>query len=1120
MKVYAALNLNVLADTLIEEIGKDEVWPDPFSSPVVIFADGKMEQWFKLRWLKTNLEKKSVLLNLKTARLESFLVNVISSGESGQFDILSVEILRDYLIQKLSTKTAGTYYFERLNSSEVSSYLFDQKDGVRTLNLARLYDFSKEIAALFLDYEVTRPAADGKAAFWDMLPAEKLAKNSWQRQLYEDVFCDDGLLIHGRTYVTLPQLVKRSRSRNNGKILFKKSANPHVCLFGFSGMGQMYRNILLEYAETAPLSVFIQTPPLSEEKLSECKNPLLAEWAQFGIENLTLWGCPEHADTAAAAVPAAPAAPADASEEPSLLSRVHAAFAAGTELPHLTELKSSECSLTLTAAPTKLREVEAVHSKICELLADKQTQLGDILVLAPQMQEYAVAVEQVFDQQIFDTDLKSSDEKKFPNIPYVIADASAESSLTAQALTVLFTILQKGYLCRADLFALLRNPLVQVVRGISGGAVDSWSEWAAEMHIYRDRGGTDAGGACTASGRIDDWNNAKTRLLLSRLTDELYVKDAETEFLPYKTIDTEDDNSLNAFIDAIDELESWTALARDTVFDAEKINKIEAFLRNWLLPGTEPPDNLESEPLIFQSVLQEIKNQKLIGGNAVFRECFLYAVMEAARSTSIHSSAILSSGITFADFKANRILSAKYVFLLGFDSKAFPGLDSENVLDLRTGKKEKGDDSIPAHNKNAFLCQLMAAEKGFFISYVNKNLQKDEDFYRSSIVENLFGALYWKTVSYEAKLRIDEDRNWDELFTPRSFRNKENYLRLQRKWDGDDKRTAGGIVTDGKGKQQVNNYPDRVTISQIRKFLRDPFQFMVNTVFSGGDDDSDEERLEFEPLGFNTLTSSNLRKKYIRALLENQFVTDAEFRQQLKIENILPDGHFGDAAFEDLKNASSSLTSVIQMIFGDSEIDFENNKDVLLRQNISVDEQGGVQEKEWLLRGNRVWFNKDFEKTKRLCTVEIGSDCLAGYITALSLLASLQHDEAAYYVSLNRVKSDGNPEEQTMTMGPAQARQKLHEIYDAMFVERFRKCVPYGLCETELQKLSDLENELNGFTGGWGYFAQKDLFDIYSDIGYTEADFEKEWQAAQRHQRRLIAFLDENAGEKDSGEAE
>ena len=57
MKVYAALNLNVLADTLIEEIGKDEVWPDPFSSPVVIFADGKMEQWFKLRWLKTNLEK-------------------------------------------------------------------------------------------------------------------------------------------------------------------------------------------------------------------------------------------------------------------------------------------------------------------------------------------------------------------------------------------------------------------------------------------------------------------------------------------------------------------------------------------------------------------------------------------------------------------------------------------------------------------------------------------------------------------------------------------------------------------------------------------------------------------------------------------------------------------------------------------------------------------------------------------------------------------------------------------------------------------------------------------------------------------------------------------------------
>ena len=105
--------------------------------------------------------------------------------------------------------------------------------------------------------------------------------------------------------------------------------------------------------------------------------------------------------------------------------------------------------LTLTAAPSRLRETEALHSKICALLKNG-ARLGDILVLAPAIQEYKVSIEQVFDQTNPVGD-------SFPYVPYIFADSSSKSSLAAEALGVLFGILQKGYFSRSDLFSLLRK---------------------------------------------------------------------------------------------------------------------------------------------------------------------------------------------------------------------------------------------------------------------------------------------------------------------------------------------------------------------------------------------------------------------------------------------------------------------------------------------------------------------------------------------------------------------------------------------------------------------------------------------------------------------------------------
>ena len=62
------------------------------------------------------------------------------------------------------------------------------------------------------------------------------------------------------------------------------------------------------------------------------------------------------------------------------------------------EQYKDDASLTITAAPSKLREVEALHTSICKLIDSKKAKFSDILVVSPNLQDYCPAIYQVFDQ--------------------------------------------------------------------------------------------------------------------------------------------------------------------------------------------------------------------------------------------------------------------------------------------------------------------------------------------------------------------------------------------------------------------------------------------------------------------------------------------------------------------------------------------------------------------------------------------------------------------------------------------------------------------------------------------------------------------------------------------------
>ena len=271
-----------------------------------------------------------------------------------------------------------------------------------------------------MDYEDTRP---------DSLN-ELLGKSLWQKKLYDDVIGKDGIKKNGTKYLTLFQLAELNKKENSGSLVFNWPSDRPVFIFGFSGLGQIYRNILNEFSKEHTLEVFLQ----ASDYENQAPNQLLDKWAAFGKEHLELWTQDTLQKTPAKKL----SSPDSYKLTDTILHRIQKAIA---ENSHITQEKYNEedKSLTLTAAPTRLREIEELHSKICSLLTqDKTAQLGDIFVVAPQIQDYKTAIEQVFDQ----TDQFAAT-SAFPYLPYTIADFSGERSLTAEALNILFGILKK-----------------------------------------------------------------------------------------------------------------------------------------------------------------------------------------------------------------------------------------------------------------------------------------------------------------------------------------------------------------------------------------------------------------------------------------------------------------------------------------------------------------------------------------------------------------------------------------------------------------------------------------------------------------------------------------------------
>lgn len=738
----------------------------------------------------------------------------------------------------------------------------------------------------------------------------------------------------------------------------------------------------------------------------------------------------------------------------------------------LTQDNEYKKEYSLSSAPSKLREIEVVHSKICELLKDPSNKYSDFLVLAPDISVYEKTISRVFKQ----------DNINFPDIPYSINDKKRLQTNVYNGLKKLFDIVNKNYYTRLDFFNLINNHDIQESRGITNDDVINWSKSIIDMNVYRN------------NEVSDDWEYAKMRVLMSKVSgindvDNNVVEVLDNEYIPYTNISF-DDESIIKFVSLIDDLKQW----KDIIQNIEFLNNENIILiRNELDKWFSIKDSNGFETNGYYKNVIEILNYWInidISDNNVPLNVLFYTLLDASVITRFKVGDYFTRGITFSDFDINAVVSSKYIFFLNAGSKELPVQVTKSELDLR-----EYDINQTEKIENSFLIQYQNSENKFYISYINKDLKTDEDFYPSSLIIKLSERCKVE----EEVISLDETRLWNELYTKKEYKNKNYYLELL-----DTKE-----IVDDTNETYNNEIRKTVSLKDMADFLTEPLQYKTKKVFGRDDELEEEIKDEYEPFELDNMNRALLINKIGVDVLVNKKDIDStdnfnDLKHRFNLHHKLPyiNTELNEAAFNDVLVNSKKVVNLIKDKLGD---DFETKilDDVLFNEPV-----------EWKLSYNKeICFKVNgtsikYSQIKKLPKEDREDDYLMLYVASLMHVSTL--NENTYDIQIYRTK------ERNYSLTPTEAKNLLIDIYNLMIDYSDNVCLPINdFNKGKVKSLQDLITLVKDDMGPWGFFGEKKLFDYDTQLGYTKENFEEKYKLMQEQCKKLIKYMNLNTEESE-----
>ena len=376
-------------------------------------------------------------------------------------------------------------------------------------------------------------------------------------------------------------------------------------------------------------------------------------------------------------------------------------------------------SIQIHVCHSAMREAEVLHDRLLGLFdAHPDIQPADVLVLTPNLVDYAPAIEAVF---------AAADA-----IPFHIARPRAAATRAVQAFLDLLALPDSRYGAEA-VMAPLESQAVRERFRIAERQLSTLREW---VHGAGIRWGIDA------DHRADEglprfgghaWRQGIDRLLLG------YAMDGETamfdDVAPYSTDSagfSGDYELLGRFVDYCEgaiELRELRDQARSAADWAECLHALveRFFATNW-----ESAGETATVTRLIDEVAAECEADTSVSFG-VIRD-----VLGRTASGLSRPAARLADGATVVSLGIGQAFPAKVVCALGMNDRLFPRRASPSSFDLVDADGERtGDRNTRDEDRFAFLEALLAARRCFLASYTGRNVRDDKPMPPSVVLDEL-----------------------------------------------------------------------------------------------------------------------------------------------------------------------------------------------------------------------------------------------------------------------------------------------------------------------------------------------------------------------------------------------
>jgi hypothetical protein len=338
----------------------------------------------------------------------------------------------------------------------------------------------------------------------------------------------------------------------------------------------------------------------------------------------------------------------------------------------------------------------------------------------------------------------------------------------------------------------------------------------------------------------------------------LSVPGGEDLLPPWSDFDSRDRTQLEGFATTLERLHlDINGLRRAAREDSpSRIGQIlSSLLDSWLESGTDLRETEVRRACLEQ--LEALSLQEAAGKRTMELAELSETVLAALDGELPGSPRAWTGALTFAPLKAGNILPHGLVVIPGLDADAFPRSQERSTLDLLAQRRIVGDADLADDDRHAFLLALLSTRHRLVLSWLGRDIQKDEQKDPSSLVQELESALDAGFLDHKKLLRRVRllareaptesgalaDPSWDPLDLPAPF-------------------TAPHALT------AVAEPRERLPLSQLARFLTNPWSHRIlNGLGAREEELPDTLRAASEALESSALDQARLRSDLFPLLL-------------------------------------------------------------------------------------------------------------------------------------------------------------------------------------------------------------------------------------------------------------